>query len=458
MRKADIERILLDPEALKQLTESANVIKQSGGISAEPSNPAAKVSSAGQTPFSTRATPEEIRANDLTAVRRRGLFANIGRFYPDLVNQDAPKALSILTEQYQKYPSQDSQLLIQDAINRITHVGEVDADSRKIVSQAIEVLTSVKLPNQDSDRHKDSIFSNLYEHSDFRGRSMFAYLGPDSIYQSVQKSYLQQIDLHDKISSLTLDASAGEFRGDVILFQDDRFFGRFTGVRTTLNNPTQQVSASYVGDYINDRTSSLMLVRRYDDEDSRALGDPISKALIGNIIGGTKGIRELRGDPVFTWDMWPTGGDSHPNDPEKRFIQIKIPVVIDVPHWFDYDAEIRLWFYLYISAGYLRGYLAYYGAWVEGGIKSQEILDKLMAAIPDNFGEIDTTLNTLLSSINGSSRIPMLGPFTAVYLLPGDQSLFSGQAMEGNVADNVTIVLVRRHFANELTTSTVMLL
>jgi hypothetical protein len=53
--------------------------------------------------------------------------------------------------------------------------------------------------------------------------------------------------------------------------------------------------------------------------------------------------------------MWPTGGDSHPNDPDKRFVQIKIPVVIDVPDWFDYDAEIWLWFYLYIGATPLGG-------------------------------------------------------------------------------------------------------
>ena len=156
----------------------------------------------------------------------------------------------------------------------------------------------------------------------------------------------------------------------MILFQNDRFFGRFTGIRTN-SDPTQQVSVSYVGDFINDRTSSLLLVRRAAKEELRALGDPISKAVITDIIGGVKKIKRLTGDPIFTWDMWPTGGDDHPNDPDKRFVQIKIPVEIEVNNWFNYDAEIWLWFYLYLSAGYLAGYLAYYGAEVEGGLISR---------------------------------------------------------------------------------------
>jgi hypothetical protein len=67
------------------------------------------------------------------------------------------------------------------------------------------------------------------------------------------------LGLDDQISSLELDARQGEFRGDVILFEDDRLFGRFTSIRTTINDATRLVSVSYVGDPINDRTSSVLL-------------------------------------------------------------------------------------------------------------------------------------------------------------------------------------------------------
>jgi hypothetical protein len=198
---------------------------------------------------------------------------------------------------------------------------------------------------------------------------------------------------------------------------------------------------------MNDRTSSVLLARRFSNERVRAIGDPVSKALIANIVADVGKVERLRGDPVFTWDMWPDGGDSHPNDPDKRFVQIKIPVEIDVNNWFNYDAEIWLWFYLYIGqpsrplfgeGGELRGHLAHYGAWVEGGIISDKVLDGIMDALPSQFGAIEMLLNTLVGSVNAAA------PFTNVFLLPGDQSQFvDARYLEGHVDDNVSVVLLK---------------
>jgi hypothetical protein len=434
----------LDPKAIKRFVASSGISKERN-LDTGTSGPVRRVRGAGVTTFAAKASVADIKATDLLNIRRRGILASIGTFVPELSHESPLKALAFLSEEFKKSPSEETQYLIQDAINRLTVVGELDRDGKRAVAAAIEVLTTVKLPEQGDVQDKDSIFSNLYEHSDFKGRSFFAFLGPNTIYESVAKSYLDIVHLQDRISSLTLDASVGETRGDMILFQNDRFFGRFTGIRTN-TNPTQLVSVSYVGDFINDRTSSLLLVRRFDKERLRALGDPISKAIISNIIGGVKKIKRLRSDPIFTWDMWPTGGDSHPNDPDKRFVQIKIPVEIEVNNWFNYDAEIWLWFYFYISGGYLAGYLAYYGAEVEGGLISGSVLDGIMEELPDKFGDIETTLNSVLSTINGTGHLSgvIAGPFSSVYLLPGDQTQFSGSVMEGNVADNVTMVLTPR--------------
>jgi hypothetical protein len=445
MDRIDIERILLDhPKAIKRFVANSGISRQAT-FDTGASSSTRRVRSAGATTFSAKATAEDIKATDLINIRRRGILSDIGRFVPELSHESPLKALAFLTDGFKKSPSEETQYLIQDAINRLTVVGELDKDTKNAVATAIDVLTTVKLPRQGNVQNKDSIFSNLYEHSDFKGRSFFAFLGPNTIYESVAKSYLDIVHLQDRISSLTLNASLGETRGDVILFQDDGFFGRFTGIRTN-PAPTQQVSVSYVGDFINDRTSSLLLVRRFEKEQLRALGDPVSKAIISNIIGGIKKIKRLREDPIFTWDMWPTGGDSHPNDPDKRFVQIKIPVEIEVNNWFNYDAEIWLWFYFYISGGYLAGYLAYYGAEVEGGIISGSVLDGIMEELPNKFGDIETTLNSVLSTINGTGHLTgvIAGPFSSVYLLPGDQTQFSGSVMEGSVADNVTMVLTPR--------------
>jgi len=447
MRQSEIEQRLLDPVGQAQLAEEARRLSAATGVGGTQAEDAREVRRAGTTPFSLKATAEEVRATDLENVHRRNWLADIGSILPEYRNETPVATLEAFVERYRQQPTDLNEYLVQDAIVRLTSVGELDAEAQEVVVAALETLTSVPLASQDADRPKDSIWSFLYRHADFRGRSVLAYLGPSSIYSSLRSRSLRNVDLHDRISSFRVDASAGEERGDCYLFEHDRFLGRFVGVRTDANDPTRSVDVTYVGDSINDRTSSVLLARRFSNERVRAIGDPISKALIANIVADVKKVEKLRGDPVFTWDMWPEGGDSHPNDPDKRFVQIKIPVEIDVNNWFNYDAEIWLWFYLYIGqpnppffgeGGELRGYLAHYGAWVESGIISGSVLDGIMDALPARFGEIEMLLNTLLGSVNADA------PYTNVLLLPGDQSQFVGtRYLEGHVEDNVSVVLLK---------------
>ena len=432
MTKDEIERILLAPQTAREFLSQAPTQPPDSAP-----GPRRGIRPVVGSPFAAKATPEEIRATDLVHTTRQALLGDIGRFIPALAGKNPQEALTWLTQRYRDDPTTDNEFLVEDAINRLTHAGEVDERSTRLVAKAIETLTSVPLMSQKNAPNKDSIWSRLFEHSDFRGRSMFAYLGPSSIYSSVRKTSLQNVDLHDRISSLWLDASTGELRGDVYLFQDDRFFGRFTGIRTTAGNPTQRVDVSYIGNHVNDRASSLLLVRRSGGEEVSPIGTPTSRLVISNVIAGVKKVKRLRGDPIFTWDMWPTGGDDHPNDPEKRFIQVRIPVEIEVNNWFNYDAEIWLWFYLYVGDFRLRGYLAYYGAWVESGLISGSVLDGIMEALPDHFGAIDALLQAQLSQINAGGRS------LSVYLLPGDQSSFAGPALEGHTSDNVSVALLR---------------
>ena len=189
MDRTEIERLLLDPEAVNRFVANSGISKQAT-FNTGATGPARRVRSVGVTPFSVKATAEDIKATDLTNIRRRGILANIGKFVPELANESPLKSLAFLTEQSKKSPSEESQYLIPDGINRLTVVGELDGDAKRAVAAAMEVLTTIKLPQQGDVQDKDSIFSNLYENSDFRGRSFFAFLGPDTIYESIQKSYL----------------------------------------------------------------------------------------------------------------------------------------------------------------------------------------------------------------------------------------------------------------------------
>lgn len=447
MRRSEIEQQLLDPIGQAKLAEEAVRLRKTLGVDGARTQAVSEVRRAGDTRFAMRATADEIAATDLENVHRRSWLADIGSILPELAGQPPLAALEATVEAYRQQPNEVNEYLVQDAIVRLTSVGELDAQGQLAVAAALDTLTSVPLAYQDADQPKDSVWSFLYRHADFKGRSALAYLGPSSIYSSLRSSSLKNVDLHDRISSFRVDASAGEERGDCYIFEHERFLGRFVGVRTNAGDPTQSVDVNYIGDSLNDRTSSVLVVRRFSDESVRALGDPLSKALIGNVVAGVKKVKRLRSDPIFTWDMWPEGGDSHPNDPDKRLVQIKIPVEIDVDNWFNYDAEIWLWIYLYIGqpsrpffggGGELRGYVAHYGAWVESGIISGNVLDGIMDALPARFGEIEMLLNTTLGSVNAG------GPFTNVFLLPGDQTQFATSPyLEGHVDDNVSVVLLK---------------
>ncbi len=430
MKKLELEKILMDPEASKKLTERANMFKlREGEFGRTQGRPASIIRADVPLPHQIRPTQDEIRANDFDHVVRKNLLANIGRFLTEIEKEDPKKILSILTDKCRKYPSEANQFLVEDAINRLTSVGELDKDAEKLVDEAIETLSSAKK----TEEQKDSIWSTLYEHSDRRGRSFYVNHGPGWVYRLIRKSALDGTRLNDRISSLYVDASSGEVGGEVILFQHDRYFGRYARFTTTPGAPTVRNYINYVGDFINDKTSSILVVRRFNNElPPTALGSLVSRDDIEGFINSVERI-SMRGDAIFTWDMWPEGGDDHPNDTSRRFIEIKIPVRVDVPHWFDYDAEIRYWIYLYIdSSGILRGYVAYYGAWVEGGIITGKILDRIMDGLPGTIGTLESFLSNALTMVN------TLGPFERQYFLPGTAS------STGYTNDDISIVLVRR--------------
>ena len=100
--------------------------------------------------------------------------------------------------------------------------------------------------------------------------------------------------------------------------------------------------------------------------------------------------------------------------------------------WFDYDAEIRFWIYVYLDGGVLQGYTAAYGAWVEGGIITSCVLDRLMQRLGRYVGRVDRMVGTALSLANS------FGPLRRQYFLPGRGS------MSGSTEDDVSLVLVRQ--------------
>lgn len=275
-----------------------------------------------------------------------------------------------------------------------------------------------------------SIWTRLYQHNNYRGRSTFAnlyYQPSPATYSRVSKEWLDAVSLHDSVSSLETGASSWESGGRVILFQDSHFRGRYAMFPATPGSTARTPNLS--AENFNDRMSSGLLVRRFSNElPPIALGNmgrPTLRQQIGDLASSIPRLSK-RGDPVITWDMWP--GFS----PSDKYVYIRVPVRVDVPSWFDYDAEIRLWLYLDVNnAGRVFGHVAWYGAWVEGGWKTGSIMDRLMDGIPGRVGDINSRISNALSSVQALT-------FVRLYYLPGQANHV------GHVNDDVSIVLVKQ--------------
>lgn len=78
----------------------------------------------------------------------------------------------------------------------------------------------------------------------------------------------------------------------------------------------------------------------------------------------------------------------------------------------------------------MRGHVSHYGAWVEGGILTGKLLDRLMSEIPGAIGSINARIASALSLVSAFT-------FVGLYYLPGTV------AATGNTNDDVSLVLVK---------------
>ncbi|MBR1033408.1 hypothetical protein [Bradyrhizobium liaoningense] len=412
----------MDCDRLKALCEQMHRCQPCTSDSAS-GRPKARLQQAPRDPQASGPTPEDIRYN-------RG-FLGLPYKKADLfrTGMSAEEQIRHAVEQYRAEPSPKRALLIEVAINRIGISGQSDKELDRLVEEA-KLLLSKKLDGKDEFKG-DNVTGTIYQHSDFHGASMFLNLSSVGALLTGFVS-LGAFNFNDKVSSAEHSASADEVGGRLFLFQDDRFFGRYVKLDAD-GGETPRLSS--LGSFMNDRTSSVLIYRKSANEFIVPLGSLVSDNAITNLISSQDRL-STRGDPIFTWDLFPDGKDAHPNETGKMYIYIRIPVTIDVPDWpFDYDAEIRFWIYLYVTQdGRLHGQLDYYGAWVEGGLLTNAILSYLMG--PDGIQTSLAQVNGLLDSTTALANLKE-GPFSNSYLLPGRNE------DRGNTNDDVTIVLVK---------------
>lgn len=421
MKKADLEALFMDCDRLKALCEQMH---QCRPCPAKPGSgkPKARLQPAPSDAREPGPTPEDVRYN------RGFLGAPYTRADLFRSGKSAEAQLREAVDHYRAEPSARGAVLIEMAINRIGVSGRPDKELDRLVEEA-KTLLAEKLNGKDEGGFQgDNVTGTIYEHPDFHGASMFVNLSAGGLLTGFVS--LGAFNFNDKVSSARHSASVDEVGGRLFLFQNDRFLGRYLKLDA---GGGQNPSLASLGSFMNDRTSSVLIYRKSPNEISKPIGDLVTPDQITDVIASQDDLSP-RGDPIITWDMFPDGKDGHPNETGKMYVYIRIPVTVAVPHWFDYDAEIRFWIYPFVTQdGRVHAQLDYYGAWVEGGAISDDVLDGLMG--PDG-------IVTSLGQVNGligpaTDLVNLFGPFSGSYLLPGRNDDM------GETDDDVTIVLVK---------------
>ena len=422
MKKSELETLLLDCDRAKALCDTMRRCRpcppgRSSGTRK------ARLQSAPRQPEAPGPTADDIRYN-------RGYlglpYRKVDLFRPGLT---AEEQLRHAVQHYREDPSGKGAVLIEMAINRVGISGAADRALDALVADAKQLLAEKVRRTSDGATTGDNVTGTIFQHSDFHGASLFLNLSVGGLLTGFLN--LSDFNFNDTVSSATHSASADEVGGRLFLFQNSRFLGRYArleaagGATSTL--PT-------LGSFMNDRTSSVLIYRTSANEVLAPLSDFVTASQITAVIAGQDSLSP-RGNPIFTWDLFPDGKDGHPNETGKMYVYLRIPVTIDVPDWpFDYDAEIRFWIYPFVSQdGRLHAQLDYYGAWVEGGLLTDAVLDYLMGpqGIVTSLGQVSGLIGPATDVVNA------FGPFASTYLLPGRND------ERGHTDDDVTVVLVK---------------
>jgi hypothetical protein len=444
MKKFEIEAMLNHPEGVAALSKRAASIErvlrnqsQISSIGDDGISPPIKIG---------KTQPVTGMTDDLYAGAAAGI-SNAGILPDEFQDLSPEQALSGMIEKYKREPAKLNPLILEASINRLAVSSKTESSTaEKLIEKAVSVfLTPIKSKGPRADTG-GIVWTQVYEHSDFNGRSTFL-LGRAETYRRVTCGYLKSCSQNDNISSLYVDANSTVSKGVVVLFEHDKCVGKYASFPTNRSDQTQRKDYRWVGNHINDKTSSMLIVKRahneigpiplnttfgIDGEMTHYINQlPVFKHKYGAITYNIKVVP--RGNPITTWDLWPEFD-------RREFIYLRIPVTLEISDWWDYDAELRFWIYLYLENYILRGEVAYNDVWVESGVCHNKIKEKIVEKMSDAVAKIQTQFLDELYLVN----LKYGSLFEKVYYLPGNAAFSDQGVVYGHTNDDVSLVLVKK--------------
>lgn len=280
-----------------------------------------------------------------------------------------------------------------------------------------------------------SFLATGYEHTNKGGLQRLFGVGNSARYNHIDEALLGNLSFNAILSSIQVNPSSSAtanailFSNNISIFSIGNFAGDFRQVVAAKNGAANFVNMTDFS--FNDRTRSIMLVNTSRAFEFRvSFRDQFLDAWNETLDAELGSQASRKGDPLMTWEAFPEGISYLSAD--QIYLKITQRLNINIDWWPDYDASITYHLYLYLDgANKLQGYCQRWSAWVEGGIKSDGIMDKLWPKVEAGVSTINNTLTEKFST---------LPAFSDFYYLPGRQISPVSGVGSGNTWDDVTLV------------------
>lgn len=281
-----------------------------------------------------------------------------------------------------------------------------------------------------------SFLATGYEHINKGGLQRFFGVGKSDRYNHINEALLGSLSFDAILSSITVNPSSSA-TANAILFSNDfggffsigNYAGEFRQIVAQKNGAPDFENMTSFG--FNDRTRSFLLVNTSRGPEFRvSFRDKFLDTWNTTLDAQLGSDASRKGDPLMTWAAFPEGISYLGSD--QIYLQITQSLNINIDWWPDYDASLTYHLFLYLDGSRkLQGYCQRWSAWVEGGIKSGGIMDKLWPKVVAGVSTINAKLGENFAG---------LPAFSDFYYLPGRQISPVSGVGSGTTWDDVTLV------------------
>lgn len=265
--------------------------------------------------------------------------------------------------------------------------------------------------------------TTLWQDRDFRGSSQTRNSGGHRYLGTRWHAH------NDQFSSMKTWSHGT--RANAYAFEHINYDGRFSSLNV---DPGEISWWSYFGSAFNDRVSSSLIVERAPAarESPVEVGRLVAtqfRTLFDEQAAGT-GLSRV-GNPRTYVTFFPS------YDSSRVFGTIDQMLNVDVPNWWDYSAQVRYDIRFRVLAdGSVDAYAAWSHVWVEGGLISGQVFDRIAP-------RLHGAKTAITEAVRGFLKLLGRGRYADVYLLPGFVPDMNSFGRFGTYDEEVTLVLVR---------------